>query len=108
MIFGKGLTVEEMCQLPLFIRDYEPAEITESGRIIWRIPTNEVPYKIVFNKKEEGDTVYFLAHMSKDPRSIGMEKSKKKKASDSQFPAVIQGKGYANASPIETSGQKPS
>jgi hypothetical protein len=46
--------------------------------------------------------------MSKDPGSAGMEKSKKKKASDSQFPAVIQGKGYANASPVETSGQKPS
>ena len=46
--------------------------------------------------------------MSKDIGSAGREKLTKKKASDSQFPAVIQGKGYANASPVETSGQKPS
>lgn len=79
MIFAKGLTVEEMCQLPLFIRDYEPAEITESGRMIWRIPTGDIPYKIVFNTMEKNGETYFLAHMSKDPRSTDMEKSKKKK-----------------------------
>lgn len=38
----------------------------------------------------------------------GSQAEKLAKASDSQFPAVIQGKGYANASPVETSGQKPS
>ena len=109
MIFGKGLTVEEMCQLPLFIRDYEPVTETETGKIEWIIPNGkDFPFAIAFTKIQEKEDIYFLVHMSKDPRSAGMEKSKKKKASDSQFPAVIQGKGYANASPIETSGQKPS
>ncbi len=103
MIFGKGLNVEQMAQLPLFIREYKPVEVTERSEI-YRIPNTEgLPYKIVFSREGGKAGQNILAHMSLDPRSQG-KKMSERRGPESQTPAIIQGNGYADASPIETSG----
>ena len=51
MIFGKRLSAEQMAQLPLFIREYKPVEVTERSEV-YRIPNTEgLPYKIVFSRE---------------------------------------------------------
>lgn len=103
MVFGKGMNAEQMAQLPIFLREYQPAEITERTEI-YRIPNeNGVPYKIVFNKDGGNAGKNVLVHMSLDKRSIG-KKLSEKRGPDSQPPAIIQGEGYTAASPVETAG----
>lgn len=103
MIFGKGMTAEQMAQLPILIREYEPAEITERAEI-YRIPNeNGVPYKIVFNKDAGQAGKNVLVHMSLDEKSAD-KKMSKRRGPESQPPAIIQEEGYADASPVETSG----
>lgn len=105
MVFGKGMTAEQMARLPVFLRDYAPVETTETQEI-YRIPSGqEKPYKIVFTKKGPmGENS--LVHMSLDPKSKGKQLSQKR-GLQSQPPAVIQGEGYTGASPIETPGANP-
>lgn len=103
MIFGKGMTAEQMAQLPLLVRQYKPVEVTEKAEIYRIANEGSLPYKIVFTKEAVGPGKNFLAHMSLDPRSVGMKMSERR-GPESQTPALIQGNGYADASPIETSG----
>lgn len=106
MIFGKGLTKEEMSQLPKLLREYKPVEVTERSEI-YRIDNGtDTPFKIVFSKDAGPAGKNALVHMSLDPKSKGKPFSIKKDLA-SQSPAIIQGKGYAVASPVETTGPNP-